>query len=236
MQWFARMLSLNEPVADVYQRPTARYISVTEQFREKISSIAPLDKIVLLSPTSISGRGLIRDDATAKMYWGKEAQLWTDRGYKVIVSNIEPLELPGGATWIDMSMEEAVWLGVHCHHVTTCRSGYTDLVAFLCKDITVVHMSYLQFVVDNFYDPFKLEINEIIVPGNEIRTAEGIPLSLASDIGNLHKLKRNYRLVRILSHITILRRKYWKERKRTLRSRIQEAQKAKETLYSNRDV
>ncbi len=231
MEFYTWVFHLNGSVADSFQRPTAQQISVSDRFLEKISSIASVEKVVLLSPESLSWSDELGREVEVKKYWENEAQIWTERGYKVVVSSIKPMKIASCAEWIDMTMEEAVWLGIHCHHVTARRSGYTDILCFLCKDLTVVYSSHLNFFCHNFYDPFGLEINEIILPGNEMCDANGIRLSVISDIKNLNQLKRNWRMARFLSHVTWGRnRKKYKKQKKELRSRIMEAEEAKEIL------
>ena len=233
MQLFAYMFRLEAFDKDIFQRPTIQHISVSNDFIERISQIAPLNKLVLLSPESLSWNEMLGKDEMVKKYWKKEASLWKQRGYKVLISSVKSVQIEG-ATWMDMTMEEAVWLGIHCHHVTALRSGYADCISFFCKDLTVVYNSYTCYAVNNFYDAFNLEINEIILPGNELRNADGVPLSLAADIKNLNKLKKVYQLTRILSHIAIgkSKRKYRKEKKE-LKSRILEAEKTARLLYAN---
>ena len=139
MELYAHMLHMNGSVLDCFQRPTAQHISVSDRFLEKISTIAPVEKIVLLSPQSLS---CPINAEVGKNYWENESRIWTERGYKVVVSSIKPMEIASCAVRVDMTMEEAVWLGIHCRHVTARRSGYTDLLCFLCKDMTVVYNSH----------------------------------------------------------------------------------------------
>lgn len=228
---FAHMFDMNGPVVDSFQRPTAQHISVSDKFLEKISSIAPVEKIVLLSPQSLSCPIDSGRYTEVKKYWENESRIWAEKGYKVVVSNIKPMEIASCAVWVDMTMEEAVWLGIHCRHVTAKRSGYTDLLCFLCKDLTVVYNSHSMFLSCNFYDPFGLEINEIILPGDEMCDTNGIRLSAISDIENFNKLKLKWWIVRLLSLVTFGRkRNKYKKRKRELRDRIKVAKEAKKIL------
>ena len=230
MQRYASMYQLNSPITNIFSRPNGDNIFVREAFQEKLSSIAPLNELVLLSPASLSWNEMLGKDMEVMKFWEKEAALWSQQGYKVLVSSIKPIYIKG-TTWIDMTMEEAVWLGIHCRHVTTIRSGYADIISFLCKDLKVIYISHEQYIATNFYDPFMLEIDEIILPGNEIQDENGISLSLSSDMKNLNYLKREYKYARLFSHIAVggARKKY-KKKKKELKTRILEAEKMQRVL------
>lgn len=158
----ALMFGCSHPVAEVFQRPTDRHLSVTDSFKQKIASFAPLDKIVLFSPQSLTWR-VPGWDAYIRPFWEAESSKWIHAGYKVLVSSLESVEFPG-TTYLPMSMEEALWLGIHCHHVVARRSGYMDLLSLLRKDATVIYTSYEQYASGNFFDSFHLEFSEIIMP------------------------------------------------------------------------
>ena len=133
-------------------------LSVSEAFRQKVSHIADLQKIVLLAPETFYIKSASED------FWTNEVNYWKTRGFSVLINSIAPVSYPN-AMHLPMSLKEALWLGVSCHHVTTLATGFSCLLSFFQHSLTVVYTSHFDFWYFNFFKNFHLQhIHEIILP------------------------------------------------------------------------
>ena len=150
------------PLLSVFQAPTARWITVSDKFRKRLTEIAPLGKIVLFSPCSHSWNYPGWEEYI-RPFWEEEDKKWTKQGFKVVVSSIDPVDFPG-AIHLPMSMEEALWLGIHCHYVVARRSGYIDLLFSFREEATIIYPSYDEYSSGNINGFFNKNFHEIIMP------------------------------------------------------------------------
>ena len=229
LQQYAHMYRVSGSPTDAFQKPTDAHIVVSDAFKQRLSAIAPVENIVLLSPETLSfinkGTGTI-----ALKFWAEEAEKWTKRGFTVLVSSVSPLSIPN-AHFFEMSLEEALWLGIHCKHVTARRSGYTDLLCFFQPDFTVVYPSYAFFATYNFFDLFHLHLDEIIIPDMKMRDKNGIFLPIIEDINRLADLKKERKTASLLSRFSFgKKKKIYKQKKKEIKQRISAAEETQQLM------
>ncbi len=162
--YVAFMYGCNEPIAEIFQHPTDRLLRVDAKFTERINSISTPENIILFSPESASWIPSGWGDFS-RPFWEEQARIWRERGYKVVVSSINPTRIPG-TTHLPMTMEEALWLGIRCRYVVAQRSGYMDILAHFRKDetATIIYTSYRHYFQTNFFESFNRHFDEIIMP------------------------------------------------------------------------
>lgn len=138
-----------------FDKPTKENIKVSDDFRQKVANIAELDKIVLFVPDANACR--CDNDA----FWKRAADKYLKKGYKVVVNSIRSHDIKN-AIFLDMSLEEALWLALNCKEVVSLRNGFTDLCVFFRNDLNVIYPKYCDFYVFNFLDLFNIRQRESI--------------------------------------------------------------------------
>lgn len=96
-------------------------------------------------------------------FWEKIVQKWREKGFTVIQNTINPDAVIRGAIWVSMSAAELYWLGSHCHHVISVRSGICDLLYRRGKNLTVVYPNVLFYKTTNLSDIFGKSYHDIIL-------------------------------------------------------------------------
>lgn len=158
--YFEYLLQIPSSCWDYFERPKSDNITVSTEFMNRVSQLGQLSQMVLLIPECGDKFQMTREiDA----YWEKEIAEYARQGLKVIINALHPFPLKG-AIHLNMSLEEALWLGLNCHSIHALRSGFCDLLAFFRgKDMTVVYKDHWGFYQFNFNDLFNLSIKEKIV-------------------------------------------------------------------------
>lgn len=147
-----------------FERPKSDSISVSDTFLTRLTAIADVSRMVLLVPEA-GDKALMTRKIDA--YWEEQIKMYNEQGLTVVVNALQPFPL-AGATHVSMTLEEALWLGLHCHSILALRSGICDLLAFFrAKDMTVIYKNHVDYLKFNFYDLFRLQVKEkIVLPQN----------------------------------------------------------------------
>ena len=85
-------------------------------------------------------------------------------GFEIITNALSPSDTVSGTHFLDLSIEEAFYVATHCHSVYALRSGFCDLIAYFCENLTVYYPDYRSFNKYNLYDLYGLTKKEIIIP------------------------------------------------------------------------
>lgn len=135
-----------------------KYPEMTDKLREKIEKIAPLEKIVMISPEATS---MIRMNIN---FWKEKIKKMKDRGDFVISNVIDKTNTLPGTSYVNLTSLEAVQLGLNCKEVHSVRSGLCDILFSRGKDLYVyypTHRAYFLYCMNNMFRCTK--INEEIV-------------------------------------------------------------------------
>lgn len=108
---------------------------IDESLRAKLHKIAPLDKIILFCPEANSCECL------PTIIFKDECDRLLKQGYKIIVNIPNHKEylrfFSDGMYDLDLSLKEAVALGISCAGVISTRSGFCDIIAPHCENLIV---------------------------------------------------------------------------------------------------
>lgn len=108
---------------------------MSENLKQKIKAIAPLDKIILFCPEAQSMRCL------PFIIFQYVCECLQRQGYKIIV-NIPKCKYylktsMSGVYDLDLSLEELIALALSCAGVISTRSGFCDIIAPHCKNLKI---------------------------------------------------------------------------------------------------
>lgn len=106
---------------------------LSEAFRLKLETIAPLEKIVLFCPEANSTSLL----PTA--FWIKLRDDLHAQGYSIVCSAVDEDNSIPGTRHLPMSLEESIALGAFCKKVYSLRSGLCDMLNARGADLTVFY-------------------------------------------------------------------------------------------------
>lgn len=119
---------------DVHAFELFRHVpQMSASFQKKIAQIAPLQKIILFSPTANSVPAL------PKALWENAAHKLTQQGFQIISNVLEESDCIPGTHFVPMTMQEVVALAYRCHSVYSVRSGLCDLLALSKNLLTVFY-------------------------------------------------------------------------------------------------
>lgn len=127
------------------------------EFKTKIQNINTLDKIILLNPEANCC------NFKAEEFWQDLIDEISAQGYTIIINAIKDCPVFKRAIKLDMSLEEALWLGIKCQGVYSIRNGLTDLLCFYQKNLHLFYPDYENYYIYNFRDLFNLKFEEKIV-------------------------------------------------------------------------
>ncbi len=108
---------------------------ISSQVLDEIKKIAPIERIVLISPEAKSIGNF------PKKFWEKLVEKQHKKGYEVISNVTSPVECIRGSHYIPLSIEDAVALAHHCKKVYSIRSGFCDLIYDIDKQLNVFYDS-----------------------------------------------------------------------------------------------
>lgn len=145
-----------------FEYPTTAPV-ISELLKRKIEKIAPLEKIVLISPEAFSTNKIIPEPLEA------EVKKFTNNGYKVISNVINENNKIKGSIYVPMTVEDAIALAINCHHVISVRSGFCDLIAPFLRKMTVYYPDIRTYKLYSFSYLNNKEIEEIIAPDYRLK-------------------------------------------------------------------
>lgn len=152
--WFLQFLKLDKE--SQFEEPS-EYPVMSEEFRNKVNKIAPLDKIVMFCPEATSVLPL------DEIFWEYKAKEMTAKGYTVISNVTKPRKCVTGTKYLEMTTEEAVALAMECKEVYSLRSGFCDLIYKKGKDLNVYYTNHAAYYIFNMNVLFsRNDINEFI--------------------------------------------------------------------------
>ena len=113
---------------------------IDESLRAKLHKIAPLDKIILFCPEANSCECL------PTIIFKDECDRLLKQGYKIIVNIPNHKEylrfFSDGMYDLDLSLKEAIALGISCAGVISTRSGFCDIIAPHCENLTIYYTNF----------------------------------------------------------------------------------------------
>lgn len=123
---------------------------LSESLQEKLAKIAPLDKIILLCPEANTSPCL------PLIVFKFECEQLLRQGYKIIVNIPKHKEylkyFSDGVYDLDLSLKDAIALGINCAGVISARSGFCDIVSPYCKKLKVYYMFFDDIIQWDSYD------------------------------------------------------------------------------------
>jgi len=126
---YAQFLEVDANVFKIYKRIP----KMDKAFRKKVEAIAPLNKIVLLSPTANSVK------AFPQSFWEPLCRQLKEKGYTVISNVINPDDAIYDTIYLPMTSDEVVALAYACDSVYSLRSGLCDIIAMRPKNLAVFY-------------------------------------------------------------------------------------------------
>ena len=119
---------------------------ISESLREKLSQIAPLDKIILFCPEANSFPRL------PFIIFKYECQKLRKTGYSVIVNALKYKQeyakfFIDGVYDLDLSLKDAIALGINCVGVISVRAGFCDIVAPHCKSLKIYYTLFESYLM-----------------------------------------------------------------------------------------
>lgn len=144
--------------------PSTTYPDLTEELKNKIERIAPVEKIVLIMPESNSLK------VVSHKVFEQYVNEVVNEGYVAISSVVDKRNKIKGSTFIDLSVEEAIILSRYCKAVCATRSGICDLIAPIAKKITVFYPDTHSFYTYGLkvFTNEQSDISEVVTIGSII--------------------------------------------------------------------
>ena len=155
LPWLLKFMNLSE--TSPFRFPE-QYPIITNELKRKLALFGPLDKIALFFPEAQTLACI------AARIWKEKAKELTEEGFVVLSCVKDKRNTISGTTYVDMSAEEAIALGVRCGRVYCMRSGIAELLAVKGKDLYVYYPSHAVFYIYSVNSMLGLrDINEKIV-------------------------------------------------------------------------
>ena len=104
------------------QTSKLKYPCLNTTLRKNIENIAPLNKLILISPEANSGEML------NSQIWKFLTEQFIKRGFTVIENITSPRNHIKGAINLDLNLEDTIALAMECHSVFALRSGLCDVL------------------------------------------------------------------------------------------------------------
>lgn len=137
---------------------------INKNLENKIKEIAPINKIILLSPEAFSSKTI------SNSFWEREVERLTSKGFIVVSSVLNKENAIKGTIYLDLNMEEAIALGLNCADVYAIRSGFVDLFVLFSNKINIVYPDVATYDSCNFGRNFNnKEVNEIVIMGTDFK-------------------------------------------------------------------
>jgi len=153
--------NLNLSSCTEFELPTS-FPQLTEELKAKVEEIAPLERVVLISPESHSLK------AVNPIFFEKIVKSLKMNGYTVISSVCNIKNRVKGSIYLKLDIKEALALGTHCGEIYATRSGFCDLMALTAKNLTVFYPDHDSFKIYGLKTLFRNKFlpNEIVVIGS----------------------------------------------------------------------
>ncbi len=119
---------------------------ISESLRAKLHKIAPLDKIILFCPEANSFPKL------PFIIFKDECQRLRKEGYSIVVNTLKYKQeyarfFSEGVYDLDLSLKEAIALGISCAGVISTRAGFCDIVAPHCKGLKIYYTAFSNYIM-----------------------------------------------------------------------------------------
>lgn len=155
LDWFKTFLGLEDNIELELPEKTPQ---LSDDFKERLNKIAPLDKIVLFIPDATSMKPLLPS------YWKDLAKDLKNQGYYIITNAVNKKDCIEATQYLNMTVEEVVALALNCAKVYSLRNGLCDLIYSKGKDLTVLYPTHNAAYIFSLNKMFKRhDINEQIV-------------------------------------------------------------------------
>lgn len=156
--------TFNLPSEAEFKKPQNKP-ELTEELKNKIEKIAPLEKVIIFSPEAID------TDQVSHKAFEDEIKILKSRGYTIISSVKDKKEAIKGTVYIPLTIYEALAIAVNCAGVYSVRSGFVDLVIQYTDNITIYYPDKRTYDLFNFRYLYSKDrnINEIIINGSFIQ-------------------------------------------------------------------
>jgi len=135
---------------------------ITPSLEQKLSKIAPLEKIILFSPEAFSTKKINRRVLEL------EVERLFEKGFTVISSVLDKKEAIKGTVYLDLSMEESLAIGINCAGVYAVRSGFVDLILNYIDKMTVFYPDTETYSLYSLKKIPGKNIEEIIATGSQV--------------------------------------------------------------------
>ena len=137
---------------------------IDEGLKNKITRIAPLDKIIMICPHT-QFMPLLEYE-----FWEKLIESLNAKGYEVITNAMNPKRAIVGASYIDMTVKETIELAYNCHAVYAIRSGLCDLFVGLRDRLHVFYPEEEWYNYASFKTNYNIhDIEEMVINIDKIK-------------------------------------------------------------------
>lgn len=92
-------------------------------------------------------------------FWEEQVKLLQKQGYSVVVNTVKGIRIRGAKS-ANLTLSDAIAFASSCRKVISLRSGFCDLIAFACDDLTIYYPSYADlyiFSLNRMYPELKAE-------------------------------------------------------------------------------
>lgn len=119
---------------------------ISESLRTKLDKIAPLNQIILFCPEANSFPKL------PFVIFKDECQKLRKEGYSIVVNSLKYKKeyvrfFIDGVYDLDLSLKEAIALGISCAGVISTRAGFCDIVAYYCKRLKIYYTAFSNYII-----------------------------------------------------------------------------------------
>lgn len=119
---------------------------ISESLHAKLDKIAPLNQIILFCPEANSFPKL------PFIIFKDECQKLRKEGYSIVVNSLKYKKeyarfFMGGVHDLDLSLKDAIALGISCAGVISTRAGFCDIVAHYCKRLKIYYTAFSNYIM-----------------------------------------------------------------------------------------
>ena len=142
-----------------FKLPTGK-IELSEEVKNKLNLIAPLEKIVLFAPEAKTATEFPPE------FWEIIAKIVTEKGYKIIVNSSKyKIHNSISTQELNMSLSDIVALGMNCAYIFALRSGLCDVLVGAKEKLYAFYSSDICFDFGSLRHCFaqQTNVNEIKV-------------------------------------------------------------------------
>ncbi|MDL2295370.1 hypothetical protein LJC18_00960 [Lachnospiraceae bacterium OttesenSCG-928-E19] len=138
------------------------YPSISDEVQQKLSELAPLEKIILVAPEARSCGKLIAN------YWNKIVQNQHKKGFVCIENAIGTPST--NAPHFELSLSDCIAIAINCAGVYSLRSGLCDLISCIGDKLTVIYPDKKTYLLYSLNKNFNTEtIQEKIIDRKKLR-------------------------------------------------------------------